>query len=275
MQATAESSPRTPAAQPRLLATAGHRAGCALMFAVFGAGALLLAFGVIPLACLVQRAEPRDRVAQRWIQRAFRAFAALGARLGLFRIELRGGEQLAAGPALVVANHPTLLDVVFLVGQLPQADCVVKVAAWRNPFLRAVVSRAGYVPNDGGAGLVARCAERLRAGRTLVLFPEGSRSPARGLRPFTRGAARIALASGVALRPVQIRCEPRILGKDQPWWGIPSQTVQYTLSVGRDVAPAALAQDGLPEALAARRITEELQRMFRFDLETRNTNDVA
>ena len=230
------------------------------MFGIFGASALALVL-VIPLARLVDRRTPWDRLTQRWIQRAFRVFAALGDRLGLFSLELRGAERLANGPALIVANHPTLLDVVFLISQLPQADCVVKADTWRNPFLRGIASLAGYVSNQDGPKLVEECTRRLRGGRTLVLFPEGTRSTAHGLRPFKRGAARIALASGCALRPVRIRCEPRILGKDQAWWAFPSEKVRYILRVGEDLPTAGLAA-GLPRALAARRLTQELQREF-------------
>ena len=231
------------------------------MFAVFGLGALALVVLVIPIARVCDWRAPGDLVAQRWIQRAFGSFASVGAALGLWSLEVRGAQRLAHGPALVVANHPTLLDVVLLIAQLPQADCVVKAAAWRNPFLRGIVSLAGYVPNRDGAALVAECARRLRSGRTLVLFPEGSRSTAAGLRAFKRGAARIALASGAALRPVQIECRPRMLGKDQPWWAIPGERVRYTLRVGADVAVGELAAQRT-EALAARRLTEELQRLF-------------
>lgn len=262
MQATAESSAaRAGPVRGNAFQLAARRAGCALMFGIFGIGALGLVLLVVPLARLAELRTPRDRIAQRWIQRAFRTFTAIGDRLGLFALEVRCAERLARGPALVVANHPTLLDVVFLISRLPQADCVVKAGAWRNPFLRGMLSVAGYVSNGDGAELVAECAGRLRAGRTLVLFPEGSRSTALGMRRFRRGAARIALTSGCAVRPVHIRCEPRILGKDQSWWTLPGEKVRYTLRVGEDIALDRLAAD-LPQALAARRVTEELERVF-------------
>ena len=48
---------------------------------------------------------------------------------------------------IIVANHPSLLDVVFLVAQLPQADCIVKREAWSNPYLGgAVPSRRDTSP---------------------------------------------------------------------------------------------------------------------------------
>lgn len=238
-----------------------RRAFAPVMFAAFGIGALALVVLVIPLARLADWRSAGDLVAQRWIQRAFRLYAFSAESFGYIGLEVRGAERLARGPALVVANHPTLMDVVLLIAQFPQADCVVKAGAWRNPFLRGIVSLAGYVPNRDGPELVAECARRLRAGRTLVLFPEGSRSLASALRPFKRGAAHIALASGAALRPVLIECRPRMLGKDQAWWAIPGERVRYTLRVGADVAigePAAQQSD----PLAARRLTEQLQRLF-------------
>ncbi|HEU4428826.1 MAG TPA: lysophospholipid acyltransferase family protein, partial [Myxococcota bacterium] len=231
------------------------------LFAAFGIGALALVVLVLPLARLARFGAPRDLVAQRWIQRAFRLFTWLGEALHVWGVEVRGAEKLGGGPALVVANHPSLVDVVFLIARLPQADCVVKADAFRNPFLRGIVRLAGYIPNRDGAELVAECARRLRAGRTLVLFPEGSRSPAAGLRPFKRGAAHIALASGAPLRPVWIECRPRILGKNQPWWAIPGERVRYTLRVGADVSARELAA-GRSDALAARHVTEALQRLI-------------
>jgi 1-acyl-sn-glycerol-3-phosphate acyltransferase len=261
MRVTADSAAETRAAALSASALALHRALAAAMFAIFGVGALALVGLVIPFARALEPGTPRDLVAQRFIQRGFRAFAELGEALGLWAVATQRAERLANGPAIVVANHPTLIDVVLLIAQLPQADCVVKSAAWRNPFLRGVVRLAGYVPNHGGPELVEECARRLRAGRTLVLFPEGSRSSAGGLRPFKRGAAHIALASGAPLRPVSIDCRPRILGKHQAWWAIPGERVHYTLRVGADLAARALAAEP-SDSLAARRVTEALQRHF-------------
>jgi len=260
MRMTAETSTRS-TAPPFLLAQfALKRALAALMFAIFGVGALVLVVLVIPSARLV-RSEAGDLVAQRWIRRAFAGFAWLMESVGLIGVEVHGEKRLARGPALVLANHHSLIDVVLLIAHLPQADCVVKAEAWENPWLRGIVSAAGYVPNREGPELVAECARRLREGRTLVLFPEGTRSPESGLRTFQRGAARIALASGAVIRPVHIACAPRMLGKDQPWWAIPAERVRYTLRVGADVPAGELTSEREP-ALAARRATEALQRIF-------------
>lgn len=268
-------SPRTLDARPRwigerlrLRARAGHllrRLGSGFLFATFGLGALVVAGVVFPF--VAWRSEPgvaRERVAQRLIQRAFAFFVRLGTALHLFEVRETGAERLAAAPALVVANHPTLLDAVFLISRMPQADCVVKRDAWRNPFLRHVVRISGYVPNGEGPQVVEACVQRLRAGRSVVLFPEGSRSPEGGLRPFKRGVAHIALRSGCPIIPVFISCKPSALKKGEPWWAVPDRKLVVTLDVGtpifaRDLLPAGRE---IPISRAVRNVTAALYRSF-------------
>ena len=215
-----------------------RRAGTAFMFAVFGIGSLFVAGIAFPIVAWRQRGEARHLLAQRLIHRCFRAFERLGNVLRLFEVRDSGVEHLRSGGVLVVSNHPTILDVVFLVARMPQADCIVKLGAWRNPFLRGIVSVAGYIANADGPAVIDACAERLRAGRSLIVFPEGTRSPVGSLRAFRRGAARVALQSQCLVVPVTMRCTPPSLAKGQRWWGIQAQRMIFTLDVGTPLHPS-------------------------------------
>ena len=232
-----------------------------LAFLVFGVGTLVVALLCLPVVrFLPKRPLDRDRRAQRVVQQALRLFTWFIEALGLVRVSWNGLDRLHRdGPNLVIANHPTLIDVVLLVGQLPQADCVVKQATLSNIFLRWAVRRAGYIPNDQPLELVHACVERLGQGRTLLLFPEGTRSPGGRLGPFRRGAAHIALQSGCDLLPVIITCDPPSLMKGQRWWDVPERTIQLTLQVTEPIAPKdQLAGDPDPP-LAARQLTAALR----------------
>lgn len=236
-------------------------AGTGLSFIVFGVGAFTLALVVFPLCHLApgSLAEKEMRV-QLWIHRAYRFFVGLMQGLGLQSSRWTGIESLRApGPHLVVANHPTLVDVVHLVAQLPQADCVVGEEWSRNFFFRRASQLAGYIPNALGAEVVELCVARLREGRTVVLFPEGTRSPRGGLHPFQRGAAHIAIATGVPLQPVVITCAPRMLMKNQPWWDVPERPGRYSFRVGDPIHPERFLAAGAPRALAARELTAALR----------------
>jgi 1-acyl-sn-glycerol-3-phosphate acyltransferase len=229
-------------------------------FLVFGLGALVLAGALLPLSLLGP--STRERVARRWIRRAFRLFTRVGSALRLWDVRFTGMEHLDGRAQLIVANHPTLLDVVFLLSQV-EADCVVKKEAWRNPVLRGIVTAAGYVPNDRGRDLITACSRRIAAGRSVLLFPEGSRSPARGLREFRRGAARIAVETGCPVLPVVARCEPPALMKGQAWYALPNEKLVFSFQALPPVRARDHVREEAPHSRAARRFNDHLTSLFR------------
>ncbi len=238
--------------------------GTGLSFACFGLGGVLLSLTLFPLIRLTSpdRDTTRRRI-QRAMHHTFRLFVLQMTLLGVISYEVRGRERLRRGGTLVVANHPSLIDVVLLIALMPEADCIVKQALWRNPFLRWPVAWADYTPNsDSAEQLVETAAAKLRAGRSLIIFPEGTRS--RPGQPLTmqRGAARIALAAGTEVLPVTITCEPRMLGKGEPWYRVPPRPGHWRMVVGEPMHAAEYAPAGVPEPLAARRLTQHFVEYF-------------
>lgn len=234
-----------------------------LAFAFFGLAGLVLAGVVLP----VVRRRPgtlqqREIRSQYMVHRTFRIFVQFMLALRLFDLEVRGAELLRQPGQLVVANHPTLLDVVFLVSLMPQADCVVKRATFANPFMRGVVRGTGYLSNDLGEGLIDACADRLEAGRSVLLFPEGTRPLGGALGPFQRGAAHVALKSGRPLRPVWITCDPPTLMRGQNWYDVPERRIHYTFECCEGIDPADLAGPGESRGAAARKISAALRDFF-------------
>lgn len=238
--------------------------GTGISFAAFGIGGFLLRIVAFPLLglCVLDKAR-RRRIARRWVQRSFAAQIALMCALGVMTHEVRGRERLDRGGLLILANHPTLIDVVALVALLPNADCVVKAAARRNPFFRGPIDACGYIGNDDGAALVDDCIEAVRAGGNLVIFPEGTRTvPGQPLK-LQRGAAYIALRGGFDIVPVRISCVPSTLGKGRKWYRVPARRFHLQVEIGEDLPVAPFLSndgggDGNGEAQAARRLTAHL-----------------
>ncbi|SBV37252.1 Phospholipid/glycerol acyltransferase [uncultured Stenotrophomonas sp.] len=254
-------------ASPGLRARLNHAwrvLGTGLSFLAFGVGGLLGGL-LFPLLLLVGDDRRRRSMARRLVQRSFAAHVGIMRRLGVLTYEIRGRERLDRNGLLVLANHPTLIDVVFLVSLLPNADCVVKQAVARNPCMRGPVRAAGYIANDDGAGLVDDCIAAVRAGGNLVIFPEGTRSVPGRVPQLQRGAANIAVRGRLDITPVRITCTPPTLTKGQKWYRVPSRRFHVQVEVGEDISIAPfLAEAGTPrgEALAARRVTDHLTRYF-------------
>ncbi len=236
----------------------------AIAFTLFGLGGVFLGVTWFALLqVLVRNRALRVKYARLTIHHAFRGFIGLMRFLGILRYQVDGLERLGGGGQLVLANHPTLIDVVFLISLLPNADCVVRSGLARNPFTRGPVRASSYVCNDTGVDLIQECIRSVKAGSSLVIFPEGTRTPVNGAMRLQRGAAHIAVRGLCDVTPVTIRCVPLSLTKGLPWWKVPHQRMQFTIRV-HDVIPVApfIEQAGGELAIAARRLTEHLEHYF-------------
>lgn len=243
----------------RLLATGG-------CFAVFGIGGLMLWVFVFPVLRLLARRRCAEQT--RWvIQKSFAAFLWLMQGVGIMRLRVDGGERLRhAQGTLILANHPTLIDVVVLVSLIPDASCVVKQALWANPFLGGVVRAARYISNADADRLIDDCAGDLQRGRALIVFPEGTRTRPDQPLKFQRGASYIALRSRVPLLPVLIDCTPTTLTKREKWYQIPARRFDLRVRVLDAVDVGRWSPPGETQTLAARRLTRALEDFFTQEL---------
>lgn len=238
--------------------------GTGFCFTCFGVGGLVLGFVVFPAVHLVSRrkAIAHDRC-RRCVHYGFRGFALLMETVGVIRFDISGREKLRLNEgAVVVANHPSLIDVIFIVSQIPDAVCIVKGAVWSNPFMAGIMWGAGYISNMEGASVLAQCRQAFADGKKLVVFPEGTRTvPSRPMR-LRRGAAAIIAQMPVRVIPVTIVNEPTILTKGQPWYDIPGRRANIWIDVhcAQDLAAVVAAA---PNASRAHRdINRALKETF-------------
>jgi len=140
-------------------------------------------------------------------------------------------------PALVVANHPSLLDFIILLKDFPNAVCLFKKQTHRNPVLADFVKVAAYIEGmDGTRGaskrIIDECCDRWGEGHRIVVFPEGTRSISNvSLGRFRSTVFYAAIQANVKIQPVVIYCEPLFLGKQQAWMDFPKRknymTIEY------------------------------------------------
>ncbi|QSA99092.1 1-acyl-sn-glycerol-3-phosphate acyltransferase [Methylococcus sp. EFPC2] len=228
-------------------------------YALFGVGSALIWVILFPLISpFLGRGAERKRRARRLMHEVFRFYVAVMRGLGLLTYRVQNGEALNRPGRIVVANHPTLIDVVLLISMIRNATCIVKPALYNNPVMRFPIRAMDYLYAEDPEILLQRCVDDLHDGSTLIVFPQGTRTPAYEQRPFQRGAANIALHSGAPLLPVHIRCSPPTLGKHEKWYHIPPTRVCFDIHVGEEIDPLSYA-DGRERARAARALTRDMQ----------------
>jgi 1-acyl-sn-glycerol-3-phosphate acyltransferase len=209
---------------------------------------MVLAAILFPLARLRRRGAPaieRAAACQRWLQRAFVLVFDYMRLCGLMDFNPRGVDGSTPGGRFVmVANHPTLVDQAALSAVFGRIVCVAKPALFRVPFIGQILRACVYLEGGemdglaGGVSVVNQALERIGQSMPMLVFPEGTRSPEGGLRPFRRGPFEIACRANVPVVPVLIRCDPPALGKGTPWYDIPSQTAILTVTRLPAISPA-------------------------------------
>ena len=204
-----------------------------LCFAVFGLAGLLLSVFVLPFVwLLVHPAKRRARVGRAIIGWAFFLFVQFMRLTGCLTYRVTGLEQRAdVARTLIVANHPSLIDVVFLLGWFRHSDCVVKASHWKNPCMMLMLRTAGFIPNSDPGELMSECIRRLEQGATIVLFPEGTRTEPDQTPVVSRGAATIAARAQARCLPVRLRCTPTTLTKSERWYTIPPARVRFEMEI--------------------------------------------
>ncbi len=236
--------------------------GTGLSFFVFGAAGVLFWGMMFPLfERFLGKGIEKKRRSRILMQRIFQLYMNFMRGIGILDYEVHGGERLNAPGRLVVANHPSLLDVVFLISQIRNATCIVKPALVANPCMRIPIKAMGYIYADEPEAMVEHCEHELREGGSLIVFPEGTRTTPGEPIKFQRGAAAIALQAGAKILPVTIGCSPTTLTKQEKWYQIPQKRFTLSLHVGEDIELTPISADA-SRPLATRQITRQLENYF-------------
>lgn len=195
------------------------------------------------------------------MQRIFQIYMDFMRGIGILDYRVEGGKAINRPGRLVIANHPCLLDIVFLISQIRNATCIVKPGLVANPFMRIPIHAMGYIYADEPEILLEKCARELMSGCSLIVFPEGTRTkPGKPLK-FRRGAAAIALRSGAPILPVRMDCSPTTLTKREKWYEIPDRKFILSMQVGDDIEIGPF--DGnTSRSRAVRTITRQLEQYF-------------
>jgi 1-acyl-sn-glycerol-3-phosphate acyltransferase len=151
--------------------------------------------------------------------------------------DVQGVENLpASGPVIVAANHLTNFDVFPLQFALPRPIFYMgKEELFRNPFMDWFLRQLGAFPVYRGAQdawAINHAEKVLSQNRVLGIFPEGSRSKGRGLRPAKTGAARLANTMNCPIVPIAIH------GTQYMFRKFPRRTKIY-ITVGEPLYPQA------------------------------------
>ena len=209
-------------------------------FILFGLGGLILSFLVFPCLQVIYRHNEKKRQyrARKVVHKAFKMFVGYMELVGILKLEIINSDRLKNSKSkIVIANHPSLIDVVVLISIIENADCVVKSGLWKNPFIKGVVSKLGYINNEEDPEkFMQDCKSTFQGGNNLIVFPEGTRTTHNKAMKFRRGAANIAIRAQVDILPIRLSVTPTTLTKELAWYQIPEKRFTFRLEVEEDIS---------------------------------------
>jgi len=195
------------------------------------------------MVCLLRPFNPdNNRVNARLIAWGSRRLAGM-------RVDVEGLEHLRADhPRVIIANHQHNEDLFILGGLLPRRTVTVGKSSLRwLPFFGQMFWLGGNVLINRGKGrqaisaLKATSEAMQRDGKSVWIFPEGTRSRGRGLQPFKKGAFHAAVAAGV---PITMICVSEYGAGSTP-------AGRVRVRVLPEIATQGLAEDQVPGLMAA------------------------
>lgn len=252
---------------PKIRNYFAHAYGCFMkVFAIFifGLGAVLLAIFVFPFIRLfTNRKKDFGIVARAYVSHTFRVFLRW---LHLSNVSIRKIEDLEPyhnlHSKIIIANHPSLLDFVYIMSLVPNSTCIVRGGLTRTP-LRGVIKQAYITNTTTFEDMCRECKELTDKGCNVIIFPEGTRSPRHGQNNYKKGAARIALYCNCDIQPLFIGGSDKYgLGKHDPLWSY-NHVEPYVYDFKMLPTISISEYKTLSEPIAAKHLTEKMEEVIR------------
>ena len=230
---------------------------------IFGVGAVILAVFVFPFIRLFTlRRKDFGVVARAYVSHTFRVFLGF---LNLLHVSIRKVENeddyRNIHSKIIIANHPSLLDFVYIMSLVPNSTCIVRGGLTKTP-LRGVIKQAYITNTTTFEDMCLECKKLTDMGCNVIIFPEGTRTPRHGKNNYKKGAARIALYCGCDVQPIFIGGSDKYgLGKHDPLWSY-NHVEPYLYDFKKLPVISIDEYKDLSEPIAAKRLTDKMEQVL-------------
>ena len=237
-------------------------------FAFFGICSLLLALLLFPIMHVMAGFSEKNFkvLARKFNHFYFKLFVRVMTFIHCIHVNVENKEALAnARSKVVIANHPSILDVVILFSLVPHADCIVKGDLIKNKFISLIV-RNLYIPNNiPFDSQMEQAKQSMEEGNNLIIFPEGTRSKPGEPWEFKKGAARFALYSKNDVIPVYFGGNEKIgiRKHDKMLQYHPTERYRYDLKVLPTISVK--PYENIPMTKSATMLTQKMKEILELE----------
>jgi len=168
------------------------------------------------------------------------------------RVNVTGLEHVDPSvPRIYMTNHQSFFDIFGLLASLPvDFKFILKQELMKIPFLGPAMRRAGYIGIERddprkAVESMKQAAERIQQGASVLIFPEGTRSPDGRLQDFKKGGFSLAVKAGCDIVPIGIKDSFRVAPKGS----LRIQKGAFGLRIGRPISLSGLGKKDIPRLM--------------------------
>lgn len=225
---------------------------------IFGLGSCGLSFIVFPLGAVFVPEKYRRKYYTAIVHYSWQIFTSLIQIAGCVRVKTSGSFEDIHGK-IIVASHPSLIDIVLLIGKIPNSVCIAKQGLMKNFIMRNIVKHA-YILNGGDSEqFISEAKQLLQEGFNIVIFPTGTRTKKGEDIKIHKGAAQLAIASGVDIIPIKIDCDYEFLQKNKSMLDAGDHIVNYILEIQPAISLKDFDTENLTEIKLRNHISEKIK----------------
>ncbi len=148
---------------------------------------------------------------------------------------------------IIVASHPSFIDIVLLIALIPNSLCLVKTSILNNFIMRNIV-KSLYITNDGTIDdFLAKSKKALDYGFNIIIFPTGKRVDEGEEVQIHKGAAKLSILTKKSIVPVKITTSEPFLTKNRSIFQIGKNIVKFKLEIGEEINPDECFEENMTE----------------------------
>ena len=221
-----------------------------LSFFVFGLGAALLNFFVFPFI------KNNKTLCSDIIHYASKFFVYFMMILGLFKLDIKNLSKIEN--KVIVATHPSFIDIVILIALIPHSTCFVKKELAYNPILKNLVNSIFITNEVELEELKSESKKMLDLGFNVIIFPSGIRHRRNEFPKIKKGASLIALNANKNIVPIRFFSNNDFMFINQPFYKVGEKRVTFEIEQMSEIN----VQDFISasEIVSKKKITQQIEK---------------
>ncbi len=225
---------------------------------IFAFGALVIGLFIIPISSIKRDGIEHRRYCANIVHKSWKHFCNVMCRFGSISIKRIGNFDNIRGK-VIVSSHPSLIDIVLLIGTIPNCLCLAKKELLKNPFMHSIVKHL-YIINDVELEEFERETKlALDNGFNIIIFPTGTRTLPNEKIKIHKGAAQIALKANADIIPLTIETDFQLLRKNHFPLDAGRKATNFVITRKEDIKISQYKQEELSDIKLRKILSEKIK----------------